>query len=170
MMLKMSIPKVYLAGTILLSLSLTGCSLISKAPQVPPLVSQSVQESSLPKQELNINGVKLIVEVANTDAERAQGLSGRESLPPDTGMLFLFDKTDRYNFWMNGMKFALDYIWLNQEQVVEITPRVPAPALSDPFPVSLRPTRDIDAVIEVPAGWAEANNVTVGSEVVGLTR
>jgi uncharacterized membrane protein (UPF0127 family) len=61
-----------------------------------------------------IAGVRLSVEVADTPAERGRGLSGREMLPENSGMLFVFDTPGRYGFWMYGMKFPLDIIWIDE--------------------------------------------------------
>ena len=52
------------------------------------------------------------IEIAKTAWDRAKGLSGREFLAEDRGMLFLFNKSDIHNFWMKGMKFPLDIIWI----------------------------------------------------------
>jgi uncharacterized membrane protein (UPF0127 family) len=167
MMTKLSILRFYLTITAF-ALILGGCSLLPTPQKALPI--KQVQESGLPKQALSINGISLVVEVASTESDKAHGLSGRQSLPEGTGMLFLFDRLDRYSFWMNDMKFALDFIWLNQGQIVEITPQVPAPSAQDPVPAAVRPSREVSAVIEVPAGWTAKNNIAVGDEVMGLTR
>ncbi|MGE5345432.1 MAG: DUF192 domain-containing protein, partial [Acidithiobacillales bacterium] len=48
------------------------------------------------------SGVTLRLELAMTDAERAQGLMFRESLPKDAGMLFLFEGDSIRPFWMKN--------------------------------------------------------------------
>ena len=42
----------------------------------------------------------LAVDVADTDAERAEGLMGVEELPPDDGMAFVFEAPTETSFWM----------------------------------------------------------------------
>ena len=71
---------------------------------------------------------------------------------------------------MKDMNFALDFIWLSKDQVVEITPQVPAPSAQVPIPATIRPSQPVTAVIEVPAGWAIKSNIKVGDKVLGLTR
>src|SRR5712691_6394813 len=44
--------------------------------------------------------VFLNVEVADTDESRAQGLGNRTSLASDAGMLFVFETTNLWSFWM----------------------------------------------------------------------
>jgi len=154
------------AFIVVTAISLSGCSLL--APFKPGALPE-VSQSGLPTTQLLINGVALIVEVARTDAARAQGLSDRESMPANAGMLFIFDKPGRYEFWMNRMNFPLDFIWLNQGKVMEISQNIPAPSLAKPRPVTLTPSVAIDAVIEVNAGWTQEHGVSLGQTVEGLT-
>ena len=160
-------PKIYLTIVFSLALILSGCSLLS-TPQAP--ANLTPEPSNPYSKEISIGGVVLTVETAQNDAERAQGLSGRQSLPEGSGMVFLFDKPDRYSFWMKDMNFALDFIWLSKDQEVEITPQVPAPSAQVPIPATIRPSQPVTAVIEVPAGWAIKSNIKVGDKVLGLTR
>jgi hypothetical protein len=48
------------------------------------------------------------LEVARTPDERQYGLMNRESLDPDKGMLFVFEKEGVYPFWMKNTKIPLD--------------------------------------------------------------
>lgn len=137
---------------------LVGCSL-KGAPDVATL---------LPVANLKVGGTSLTVEVADSEAERQQGLSGRGSLPQNGGMLFVFDEPGRYEFWMKDMRFALDFLWLANGKITEVTASVPAPSAAKPEPVRIRPQQAADMVIEVPAGWAAANRVTTGDQVTGL--
>ena len=60
--------------------------------------------------------------VAETPAQRARGLSGMLSLPHDEGMLFLFDQSDKFTFWMPDMHFAIDMVWISEDwRVVDVT-------------------------------------------------
>ncbi len=102
------------------------------------------------------------VEVAETNIERARGLSGRESLAPDAGMLFIFDRPGRYSFWMKGMQFPLDFIYIRENRVVELRERVPLPA---DIPTPFSPEREFDAVLEVNAGWVAQNGIAIGEKV-----
>ena len=51
------------------------------------------------------NRVAVPVEVARTEAEKTRGLSGRDRLAPDRGMLFVYEAPVRPLIWMRGMRF-----------------------------------------------------------------
>jgi uncharacterized protein len=51
--------------------------------------------------------VTIRVEVASTDAQRAQGLMNRRRLAPNSGMVFLFAKPTRTQFWMKDTLIPL---------------------------------------------------------------
>jgi uncharacterized protein len=107
--------------------------------------------------DLQIGTTRIRVEVADTEAKQNLGLSYRPALPRDHGMLFIFDKEGNYAFWMNGMNFPLDFIYLNDHKVVEVKENVPASDLT-PF----YPAEPVDAVVEVSAGFVKQNGVAVG--------
>ena len=62
---------------------------------------------------LEIGEETFIVEIADNDEERVRGLSLREPIEANRGMLFIFDVSGNYSFWMKDMLFALDIIWIN---------------------------------------------------------
>jgi uncharacterized membrane protein (UPF0127 family) len=104
------------------------------------------------------------VTVANTEEERQQGLSGTQSLPLTEGKLFLFDSPDTYAFWMKGMKFPLDIIFINDSKIVSIAQNLP-PATTD-NPPTYQPTGPSNAALEINAGLAKKYNFKPGDKVV----
>jgi uncharacterized membrane protein (UPF0127 family) len=73
---------------------------------------------------VRIGEKKYFLEIAKSDVEREKGLGGREDLCAECGMLFVFDRPDRYAFWMKGMRFPLDIIWLSGDKVVFVAHNV----------------------------------------------
>lgn len=110
---------------------------------------------------LTINGSAIDAEIADSDAERNQGLSGRESLPQDRGLLFVYSDSGFYRFWMKDMKFAIDIIWLDENfKIIDITPNLSPATYPNDF-TSTQPSR---YVLEVNAGTAEKNGWQIGQE------
>src|SRR6185369_7191082 len=63
---------------------------------------------------LAIAGRNIKVELATMRAEQEKGLSGRSSLAPDEGMLFVFSG-GAPRFWMKDMNFPIDMIWIGED-------------------------------------------------------
>jgi len=100
------------------------------------------------------------VEVADTAEARTRGLSGREMLSSQHGMLFIFDDVQRHAFWMKDMNFPIDIIWIDERwRVVDIT----YGARPDAFPEIFSPRVPVRYVLEVNAG--EARDIKIGDDV-----
>ena len=111
-----------------------------------------------------INNCQLKVEVADTPFKRSQGLSYRESLPADHGMLFVFEDYVNVGFWMKDMQFPLDIIWLQDDNIIDITENVPVPQENDPLK-SYHASGPVNYVIEVNAGWVKENNIKLDDKI-----
>ncbi|MBI2466143.1 MAG: DUF192 domain-containing protein [Candidatus Sungbacteria bacterium] len=114
---------------------------------------------------VQINNVKILVEVAKTEAEVQKGLSGRKSLDANRGMLFIFPQPDYYRFWMPNMHFPIDIIWINENRVVGISQNVPN-EFDPKNPKFYTPPRPADQVLEVNVGFAQKKNIKVGDDVI----
>lgn len=112
-----------------------------------------------------INGHTINLDLAVTEAEKEKGLGYRDSLAPDHGMLFVYDHPDRYGFWMKGMKFPLDFIWINGNIVADISQNIPHPVSQTAQPVSLAPSVPADKVLEVNAGVVKSLGIRIGDPV-----
>jgi uncharacterized membrane protein (UPF0127 family) len=107
------------------------------------------------------NGAVYAVEIPRTQPARERGLMFRRHLPPRTGMLFVFNVTGRYGFWMKNCLIPLDLIWIDEtKRVAAILPNTP-PCKADPCPIYQFdvPTR---YVLEIPAGAAARENLRLG--------
>lgn len=104
----------------------------------------------------------LVVEMANTQASRELGLSGRPHMRDDEGMLFVFDKPGRYGFWMKDMTFPLDIIWINENGIVVSIERNLTP---DSYPKTFMNQSDASYVLEINQGMAEKFGLYMGSKV-----
>lgn len=106
--------------------------------------------------QLTHNGRPIIYETVATPQLRHKGLSGRASLPSDRAMLFVFEQSGRHCFWMKGMQFPIDIIWLDKnKEVVHIKQNV----TPESYPESFCPTQDARYVVEANAGLASGLKV-----------
>jgi uncharacterized membrane protein (UPF0127 family) len=109
--------------------------------------------------------VSVTVELARTAAERAKGLGGHAPLGERDGMLFIFEQPGQHAFWMKGMTFGLDIIWLDAERVVHVEAHVPPPApdAADATLPVYAPHSPAQYVLEVNAGFAGRHGIGVGT-------
>lgn len=104
----------------------------------------------------------ITVELANTKASRELGLSGRQKMNDDEGMLFAFDEPGRYGFWMKDMEFPLDIVWINENGIVVSIERN---LTADTYPKTFINQADASYVLEINAGLAERFGLYLGSKV-----
>ncbi|NOG53409.1 MAG: DUF192 domain-containing protein [Planctomycetes bacterium] len=70
---------------------------------------------------LEINGTWFTLEVAATPAAREKGLSGRESIAEDGGMIFVFDTDEQRSFWMIDCLVDIDIMYVDHSGYVVST-------------------------------------------------
>ena len=127
------------------------------------------QPDSTQESAVRIGGVTTYaVDVAATPEERQQGLSGRETMALDTGMLFVFEEERPLHFWMKEMHFPLDIIWIDgQCELIGVSAEVPTPppnAESAAIPRANSPAPAL-YVLEVNAGEWQRNGMSEGDRV-----
>ena len=129
---------------------------------------QSQPNPGLPMKTITVGGKNILVEVASKDAQRQQGLSDRTSLAPGHGMLFIFDPARPVGFWMKDMHFSIDMIFADEQGViVKITAHASPESYSGQQPPQTFPSDvPVRYVLEVPAGYAEAQGIAIGQKIV----
>lgn len=114
----------------------------------------SGERASVGRNTVSIRGEEYTLEIADTDSSRSLGLGERDSLCQSCAMLFIFDRPSRYTFWMKGMRFPLDIVWLSGDEVVHIERGIPADSL-----LTYSPSRPADRVLEFNAGVIDGLSV-----------
>lgn len=112
------------------------------------------------KKEVSINGQTFKVEVVSADKDRRRGLGGRSQICDDCGMLFLFQEPGKYSFWMKGMKFDLDIIWISEGKIVHM-----AKNFSKDSKELIMPEVEADKVLEIRAGLSDEHGFQIGDSV-----
>lgn len=120
-------------------------------------------EAKLPIVHLRVGVTPFVVEVASTFIERGRGLSGHAPLGTNDGMLFVFPSPSAGAFWMQGMLFPLDFIWIKDGVVVGVTEDVRP--MSETGYKLYYPPEPVDQMLEVNAGTVKKFGIIIGSTV-----
>lgn len=152
---------------------------ISVAPTSPvvtstppkPIAPTSSVPAAAPKPQaaqgpqVRIGSLSIPVEVARTTAELQKGLSGKLSLDPEKGMLFVFSKPQILTFWMPDMHFRIDMIWISSDKkILGVTANV-SNEFDPAKPKYYHPPSPAQYVLEVNAGFAAGNRISAGDSV-----
>ena len=105
----------------------------------------------------------LHVDIADDDAERAQGLMGVEELPADQGMAFVWDQPHEGSFWMKDTLIPLSIaFWDPEGRVIAMLDM--EPCTSEPCP-TYSPGEPFIGAVEANLGWFAEHGVSVGDHV-----
>jgi uncharacterized membrane protein (UPF0127 family) len=124
------------------------------------------------KANVTVNNFTLVAAIAETESQKETGLDVRSSMAENQGMLFPFPEEGDHAFWMKGMKFPIDIIWLDANKtVIHIEHSLPPCTGSD----LMCPTHDASQksmyVLETTAGFSDRHSVREGTRIAfNLTR
>ena len=107
----------------------------------------------------------IAIEIAESDAAKSLGLMYRQTVPPDTGMLFPYDKPQELTMWMRNTYASLDMIFIKPDGTVHRIEYGTEP-LSEKVISSRGP---VIAVLELAAGEAKRLGLTAGDRVEHTT-
>lgn len=99
--------------------------------------------------------------IADTPDLRYRGLSGKPELPPDTGMLFVFEVASDHTFVMREMTFGIDIVFADSAGVVTGIRHARPPNPGEDGE-ALRHPGFGRYVLEVPAEWTTRHGVATG--------
>ncbi|MFA5926433.1 MAG: DUF192 domain-containing protein [Parcubacteria group bacterium] len=113
-----------------------------------------------PIKRVYVKSVLVKAETVSSREKIEQGLAGRRSLAEGRGMLFLMPKEDYLRFWMKGMQFPIDIIWIENGKVIgfenNISPKDDR-IFTSPDKAGI--------VLEVPAGFCDKYGIQVNDDV-----
>ncbi|MFH1662222.1 MAG: DUF192 domain-containing protein [Candidatus Falkowbacteria bacterium] len=119
--------------------------------------------SATSEKSVVINNIKVDVEIADTDELRYNGLSNREELCDNCGMLFSWNDKKERIFVMRNMNFALDIIFIDDDEIVEISKNA-FPEGKD-YVMQYKSGEPVNYVLEVNAGFCDEYDIEVGDGV-----
>ena len=137
--------------------ALAACAgMLARAPALFPLLEQARV-----KVTTATGAHEFGVWIAADDRSRERGLMYVRELPPDRGMLFLFEQPQPVAFWMKDTYLSLDLVFIDPAgRVLNVA--------ADAQPHSLTPIRsqgEALAVLEVVAGTARRIGLKPGDRV-----
>ncbi len=110
---------------------------------------------------MEVNGIRLTVELAEKPKERSLGLMYRKSLPENMGMLFIYKRPAVMNFWMKNTYIPLSIAYIDTNgyiiAILKMEPLNTEKIYTSPAPAVW--------ALEVNQGWFEKNGVVVGDRV-----
>jgi len=151
------------ALAILLAVGLTGLGALSGTGCSPTVEPRGPVDRGRADAVVTINGQRVEVELAITPEVQTRGLGYRDALAWDDGMLFIYDAPGFHRFWMRGMRFDIDIVWIRAGRIIDISHRVPhVPGENGP---TVQPRELADQILEVPAGYAASHAWRIGNRV-----
>ncbi len=115
----------------------------------------------LPNATISIKGHTLTVELAATPTARGCGLSHRDELPKNHGMLFIFPDLRPRNFWMKDTNIPLSIAFLDDSgQILSIQDMVPLQT-----DAQYHSSQPASYALEVNQGWFSRHGIKVGDVV-----
>ena len=126
----------------------------------------SAQLAQFPTSELTILTAsgphKFTVEVATTPAQLEQGLMFRQSLAPDSGMIFDFKTPTPASMWMKNTLIPLDMLFVDaQGRILNIHERAVPESLD-----TIAAAAPVRAAIELNGGTAARLGIRPGDKVI----
>jgi uncharacterized protein len=122
--------------------------------------AQNAPQPPLPTIKVKAGMFVVTAEVAKEPAERSMGLMFRQTMEPDHGMLFVFDRSDIHCFWMRNTLLPLSIAWLAEDGTIV--------SLADMTPKSENnncPTGTAKYALEMNQGWFKKKGLKVGSKL-----
>ena len=105
--------------------------------------------------------IKITVEIADSNTERSEGLSNRDELEEDRGMLFVYDRDVDYGFWMKDTYIPLSIAFIDKDgKIIDVQKMEPETTDSH------KPDSLYRYALEVNQGFFEDNDIVVGNTVL----
>ncbi|MDA8110707.1 MAG: DUF192 domain-containing protein [Betaproteobacteria bacterium] len=123
------------------------------------------QQPPLPEVRLGLGMHVLRAEVADRYRARMEGLTGRRSMPQSHGMLFVFDRPDKYCMWMKNTLIPLSVAFIDEGgriiNVADMRPQTEEPHCA---------AGAARYALEMNRGWFAQRGIGAGAQLSGLEK
>ena len=126
--------------------------------------TQNSAQTSKPylTQIVTIKNKDFSVQIADTNVKKTLGLSNKNKLKNNKGMLFTYDQPGLYSFWMKDMNFSIDIIWISKDKKIINISKDISPAT---YPKTFKPPRPAQYILEINAGLSDKYGFKIGNKV-----
>jgi hypothetical protein len=129
------------------------------------LSAAAASAQQLPMMELTAGFHRIEAEVAANNAARMQGLMNRKSMPPQRGMLFVFDRDAQHCMWMKNTFLPLSVAFVDDTgRILNIEDMQPH---SEDSHCAAQPAR---YALEMNVGWFAQRGIKRGDRIGGIER
>lgn len=111
------------------------------------------------------SGIELEAEVADTPEKLLFGLAFRDVLPPNSGMLYIFDQNGLHRVRTKEYRFPVDILWVDESHHVVHMLEHAEPCIQDPCPLYGPPPEEARYVIQAEAGFLKKAGVAMNDEL-----
>ncbi|MCC6140011.1 MAG: DUF192 domain-containing protein [Nitrospira sp.] len=111
------------------------------------------------------HGETIEAEVAETPEKLLFGLAFREQLPPNTGMLYIFESNGLHRVRTKEFRFPVDMIWVDESHHVVHTVEGASPCAKDPCPSFGPPPEPARYVLQTEPGLIRRLGIANGDEL-----
>ena len=123
----------------------------------------ALAQSAMPVLELTSGMYRIEAEVAATDPHRQLGLMNRKSMPPQHGMLFVFNHENTHCMWMRNTYLPLSVAFIDEAgAIINIEDMQPQ---TEDNHCARAPAR---YALEMNLGWFAQRGIKAGSKLRGL--
>lgn len=110
---------------------------------------------------ITLGGKTVRAVIADTDLTRTRGLLDWQRITDDAGMLLDFARERHAAIHMQGMKFPIDAVWIDDKGVITMVYESIQPNSGEVYP-SILPSR---SCLELNAGFCKRFGVKIGHKV-----
>tara|TARA_Y200000002_G_scaffold372797_1_gene371050 strand:+ start:620 stop:1030 length:411 start_codon:yes stop_codon:yes gene_type:complete len=105
---------------------------------------------------------EILLEVANTQALRAEGLMGVKALEYNQGMIFIWPNASRKCMWMKNTLIDLSVAFIDRDRKISEIKELQSKSLES----ICSSEGNVIAAVEMNRGWFKENNIKLGAKVL----
>ena len=125
----------------------------------------ALAQSAMPMLELTAGFHRIEAEVAANDQNRQVGLMNRKSMPPQHGMLFVFNHENTHCMWMRNTLLPLSVAFMDASgTIINIEDMQPQ---TEDNHCARRPAR---FALEMNVGWFAQRGIKPGTRINGIDK